>query len=579
MSDTEPAPEPRQVTVDRATRIRDYVEQLIALVGEHPECEVKKNWPRNTPFHRAEMVKDIQATANSVIAPMKEKYIVVGADQETRTITGCNPSDYDDASIRQLLEQYLDPVPEFEVLALKSSTGVDFVVIRFPFQDGRPIFAKAQIRGERNQIYLDVGQVWVKPGGADTGSTGKRLVSSRQELLGLINLEPMVGHEVTLRLEKLLPEIRLEERTRLGVIENNVLPVLTSTDEEFELYVEQLLVGNKINQLNVGVEKLRDRTVSVWENSLNQNDKITAEHILEVKETEFLPAMKRLTLLGLLLIKFSAPVLWFSVLVDLLVEVFAVSHRLRRAQTPSPAEISIVSLAEHQSYTVPALETLLAAYLLTAFALVIRRKYEFLRVLFPRTVQAVRGPYDPDFRGFLLFWPLTYRWGTPDIRRDLLVAERYARGDGIELLFGGGPQIKNAVLQVDCLVDWHAVLGQRPEQGETEIYEFFGSKFAGIDNSYTQNFTKESLTNVVPLIREMWEINVLGDRQLFLDEDLADIFGTFGLDRRKLTLAKFLDYGERAHGEVMWAQQRFPFRVQWQPNELDALVKTFKAAR
>ena len=61
------------------------------------------------------------------------------------------------------------------------------MVLRFPYQENRPIYAKGQIRGERNQIYLDVGQVWVKPGGTETGSTGKRLVSSHQELLGLIN--------------------------------------------------------------------------------------------------------------------------------------------------------------------------------------------------------------------------------------------------------------------------------------------------------------------------------------------------------------------------------------------------------
>jgi len=93
------------LAVDRATRIRDYIEQLITLVGEHPECELKRQWVRNTPFHRAEMVKDIQATANSAVTRDMEKYIVVGADQQTRTITGCNQADYDDASIRQLLEQ------------------------------------------------------------------------------------------------------------------------------------------------------------------------------------------------------------------------------------------------------------------------------------------------------------------------------------------------------------------------------------------------------------------------------------------------------------------------------------------
>ena len=37
------------LAVDRATRIRDYVEQLISLLGEQPECELKRDWARNTP--------------------------------------------------------------------------------------------------------------------------------------------------------------------------------------------------------------------------------------------------------------------------------------------------------------------------------------------------------------------------------------------------------------------------------------------------------------------------------------------------------------------------------------------------
>lgn len=566
------------LAVDRAVRIRDYVEKLVSLVGEHPECELKTSWTRGTPFHRAEVVKDIQATANSV-APNKEKYIVVGVDQQTRAITGCNPADYDDASIRQLLEQYLDPVPEFEVLSLKSSSDVDFVVFRFPHQENRPIFAKAQIRGDNNRIHLDVGQVWIKPGGAETGSTGKRLVSSREELVGLVNIEPRVMHEVDMRIQQRLPDIKLEERTRLGAPENAVLPVFTATDEEFEAYVEQLLVGEKINHLHIALEKLRDRTVLLWESALDDTGKISAERIHEIKENEFLPAIRRLVLLGLLLIKFSAPLQWFSPLIDLLVETFAVSHLLRRAQSPSPPDVPAPSLAEHSSYTVPALESLIALYVLAAYALVTRKRYEYLRTMFPRTIDYVRGPDEDAFSSFLLFWPLTYRWGTPDIRRDLLIAQRYSRGDRIESLLGGEHRLKAAVLQVDCLVDWHSVLAQSAPQGENEIRQYFESNFLGINNWYNQNFTKEDLKNVVPLIKNLWEAIVSNDDRFFLDQGIGDIFSKFDLERRKQILVRFLTYAQKAHGETMWAQQRFPFNVYWQPNELNELVRVASDSR
>jgi hypothetical protein len=43
----------------RALRIRNYIEQLVAAVGEHPECELKRSWLRNSPFLRAEMIKHV----------------------------------------------------------------------------------------------------------------------------------------------------------------------------------------------------------------------------------------------------------------------------------------------------------------------------------------------------------------------------------------------------------------------------------------------------------------------------------------------------------------------------------------
>jgi len=136
------------------------------------------------------------------------------------------------------------------------------------------------------------------------------------------------------------------------------LPVFTATDEEFESYVEQLLVAGNLGHLNIALERLRDRTVEIWDQRLDQNGRISAEQILEIKNTEFLPAIRRLVLLGLLLIKFSAPTEWFSRIGDLLVEIFGTSQKLRRVQSPSQSEDESPPLAEHCSFTVPALEAL-----------------------------------------------------------------------------------------------------------------------------------------------------------------------------------------------------------------------------
>jgi hypothetical protein len=279
--------------LDRVKRIRDYVEEMIALVSEHPECELKREWRRDTLYHKAEFVKDFQSIANSSIPVDREKYLVVGADEATKTIIGCNHADFDEAAMRQVLETYLDPVPEFEVLRLTSSSGHDFVIVRIPHQPNRPFIVKAPIR-DNDKTYLEQGELWIKPGAENTGSTGKRRVLTRSEIINLIDIEPRVQQSVAARLEQLIPQIRFEERTRLQGNTFSSISVFTATDEEFDSYVEQLLSENRETQFNILVEKLRDKTVSIWEFKNESSKLITPEDVLQMKVSEFLPAMRRL---------------------------------------------------------------------------------------------------------------------------------------------------------------------------------------------------------------------------------------------------------------------------------------------
>lgn len=445
--------------LDRIQRIQRYVEVMIAEAGEHPECELKREWRRNTPYLKAEFVKDIQSVANSAIPEDRDKYIVVGADDEKRTILGCNHAEFDEASIRQLLEAHLDPVPEFEVLRLRTTTCTDYVILRIPHQSNRPFVAKLSIR-ENQHAYLIEGQIWIKPGGAHTGSTQKRLVTTRAEMLSLFdNIEALVEGRVTERLSQLIPDIRLEERTRVQGRTLNSVSALTSTDLEFEYYLEQLLgVGNE-TQFNLIVERLRDHAVSLWDCDKRSGGRFTPEEIAQVKDATFLPALNRIVLLGLLLIKFSAPLDWFDRLADLLVEIFQESNNLGRCVTGvnGPGEVS--SLDEHRSHTVPALESLIAAYLLAGYELSKRNDTTYTKMLFPRVVKPVTQPYEEWIKnGLYLFWPVTWSSGTPNRPRDLMVLDRYGKGDRVEELVGGKKAIRKAVLQLDCLVDWHSYM-------------------------------------------------------------------------------------------------------------------------
>src|SRR5688500_13843900 len=95
--------------LERAKRTRIFIEGMIGEVGEHPEVELKLSWRRDTAYHKAEFIKDIQSVANSEIGQDQDKYIVIGVEEATREIKGCSHEDFDEASIRQLLESHLDP--------------------------------------------------------------------------------------------------------------------------------------------------------------------------------------------------------------------------------------------------------------------------------------------------------------------------------------------------------------------------------------------------------------------------------------------------------------------------------------
>jgi len=68
-----------------------------------------------------------------------------------------------------------------------------------------------------------------------------------------------------------------------------------------------------------------------------------------------------------------------------------------------------------------------------------------------------------------------------------------------------------------------------------------------------------------------------GSDDLFIDSDLGKIVTGYEPEKRKQMLARFLLYAERDHRERLWQQQRMPFPVYWQPNELNALVKALKS--
>jgi hypothetical protein len=157
---------------ERATGYKEEVEKVVRDVGEHPLYELKRSCSFQTLAEKIEFVKDIQSIATSRI--QTEKFLVIGADAATKTFQPVqNLTEFDEAAVRQLLERYLNPVPDFELLQLTSSDGCPYVLFVVPKQKRRRILAKVTVEdstGSKNKLLLRDGDLWTK--GA---STGKRL--------------------------------------------------------------------------------------------------------------------------------------------------------------------------------------------------------------------------------------------------------------------------------------------------------------------------------------------------------------------------------------------------------------------
>ena len=117
---------------ERAAQYRAETEKVVQEVGEHPLYELKRSCSLQQLSEKIEFVKDIQSIATSRIEI--EKYLVIGADATRKKFHPVqNLKEFDEASLRQMLERYLTPVPDFEVFSsLIASDGSPFVLIVIP---------------------------------------------------------------------------------------------------------------------------------------------------------------------------------------------------------------------------------------------------------------------------------------------------------------------------------------------------------------------------------------------------------------------------------------------------------------
>lgn len=347
-----------------------------------------------------------------------------------------------------------------------------------------------------------------------------------------------------------------------------------SSDRDFQATVEQIIAGESSGQFNVLVEKLRDRTVAVWRGQLGSGERINNEAVRTLKESEFLSAMRALTLLGLAVIKYGASVEWFDKICDVLIDVFEVNSELRKALPSQQQDLKPGTLDAHDTHTVPALESLLSANLLASYDLSKNKNVKYFSKLFPRCVKYAADPYDQPFSIFFLFWPYFY-WA-PNIFIEALVAERYGNGSIAEDFFSNQESVKISMLQANCLLEWHSFISMKGANegpaGEPETVRFFQDKYPSVRTDFHPSFVHEPPQLIAPLIVRMWDLlSRKSETFLSLDPTLDSVISGIDLERRKEMLGRFLVSVRKQHQEYMFQQSRFPFSFNWPP-EIQAVV-------
>jgi len=352
-------------------------------------------------------------------------------------------------------------------------------------------------------------------------------------------------------------------------------------DKEFQLRVEAIISSQNTSEFNVLLEKIRDYTVQSWQSRLLANQNANNQTLQEIKNTQFLPAMRALTLLGLSLTKYRGSEDWFDSVADVLVETFEVGTQIRRRLPLGDPSTRPKTLDSHDTSSVPELEALMTAQLLGSYDLTKNRSVRYFSKLFPRIVNYSSGRYDEQFSTFFLFW--SYFYWSPNVFIDSLVQERYANGSIVEDFFPTPEALKISVLQANCLLDWHSFLGFaridgiKVRAGDPETVKFFKETYPSTTTAFHPSYFHEPPTLLTPFIIRLWEaLSRTSGSFLSLDPKLDTVLAGISVERRRLLLGRFLVSVQQQHEQWMFQQRRHAFFVDW-PREIQDVVNKVRS--
>jgi hypothetical protein len=494
---------------ERIERLRKEVVSLVRSGAEHGRCELTRacSIAKESAKSRIDFVKMIQGLANAHLR--EERYLVIGADRkEQRFYPVDNCSEFDPAAVSQLLQKYLNPAPLIETFDfMKTEEGTAFVLVVVSSSQPRPIVVKADGADNQGALLFRRGDVWIKK-------------DTRLDLATREDLEAMYA-------ERIEYEGEARARSRFAHFRDEIIAVqqlnqpsvrriptrelVYGPDDNFRLYIEGLIADQDATRFSMVVELLRELLVEGWhliDAYQPSGDFRAADYrprVSKHKRDIFLPAMRRLVELGLLLIKHSTSVASFSSLADLLVEIFQSSHRLSGLLLFDGTPVQ-----DYLARSMPRLETLLGARALCSYAIK-RGRYEFLPPLLKKYVLYL-PPGTSKRLAPLCFWPI--RLNVPNDR--LAFCWESGVSPFWKSYFGSEAAYLDAACQYEFLMHFNCYMATEVMSPKRDAWlKSYGNSAI---YSYFSDIWRYSLDRIVPLAEKIYAAIQRGSGDMLLHQ-------------------------------------------------------------
>ena len=384
--------------------------------------------------------------------------------------------------------------------SLKTDEGVTFVLLVLAAKQKKPIVAKADIRDEKANMLLRKSEIWVKVG------TGLRQANSE-------DLHAMIQEGIEV-------EAELKAKTRFALLRDEIIAAYQLTqsagrrpptkeliygrDESFRLSVQEIILSHDQPRFEMLVEVLRDLLIEGWNRldafssgAVSNVEALNAE-ALDYKQNHFLPAMRRLVELALLLIKHNVTKDWFVFARDLLAETFETAHRLLRLDVPIETTLSPHKIEEYAGQAIPAIEALIGARAVAAYALK-RERFSYLAPLLKQYVRSF-GASQKTLQP-ILFWPLRMSFEIPDGLISFCWEKRVhsAWGD----YFGNREAFIAAACKLEFVAEMNSYLGVG--YGGKEAAKWFTEHRPNVSLAYNPDLWRYSLSLIIPLAERLYD--------------------------------------------------------------------------